>query len=91
MIVGFLRVPRGAPVNARASGAPAVTVGQPDDEQPLAFMRRADFRRAEQTRRNVETQSFQIFANRIESECEMAGHIFEKHNSRLDFFNDSNN
>ncbi len=57
MIVGFLRVPRGAPVNTRASGETAVTVGQPDDEQPLAFMRRADFRRAEQTRRNVETQS----------------------------------
>jgi hypothetical protein len=54
-------------------------------------MWRADFRRSEQSRRNVETHFLQIVCDGIESQSEVSGDIFEKHEFRLDVFNDSHN
>ena len=66
-----------------------VTVGHPNDEQPLAKMRRANFRRAEQSRRNAETQSFEVGGHSVESVNKVPVDILEEHEPRLRFLNNS--
>jgi hypothetical protein len=58
---------------------PPPTFGVGQDEQALASMRRADFRRREQSFRNPEAQAFQLSSDLAISEVEMIGDVFEEH------------
>lgn len=44
------------------------TLGDGQDEQPLPFVRRTHFRRREQARRNLVTQSAKLIVDRIEAQ-----------------------
>jgi len=67
-----------------------------EDEQPLTKVRRANFSRREQSRRNRVTKSGQFIEDQLgrcpsigASNSEQARDVFEKHDARLRFFNDS--
>jgi len=60
------------------AGVPAIGVGQsPDDEKPVAAVRMADFRRAEQPCRNDVAQASKLPVDLLKTEIEMGGHVFE--------------
>lgn len=60
------------------AGVPAIGVGQrSDDEKPIPAVRAADFRRAEDARRNVVTQASKLPVNLAEAEIEVPGDILK--------------
>lgn len=67
----------------------AETVGVGQDEQSLPLVARANFRRRNEARRNLETQVFKVSGDLIESEGDVRGDILEKAQIRFDFPNDS--
>ena len=69
------------PFLIRISGGlpPPGTFGVGQHEEPLAKMRRADFRRREQSFRNPVAQFFQLFSDLPISDVEMIGDVFQKH------------
>jgi len=76
----------------RFSFALALGVGQlvspGEDEQPLAFMRRADFCRCKQSFRNPVAQLFQLASDLAISEVEVVGDVLQKHPFGLAFRDD---
>jgi hypothetical protein len=64
-------------------------VAHGEDEQPFSLVARADFLRSKESRRNLVAQAFKVGGDLIKSETEVAGHVFEKHDSRFHFANDS--
>ncbi len=59
-----------------------------EDEQPLALVGRADFRRREQACRKAVAHADQSCGDFGESEAEMMGDILEEHEGRLDLADD---
>lgn len=64
-------------------------VGHAEDEQPLPFVRRADFRRRKQSRRNSVAAGGKVGANSIEAEREVSGDVLEKDDAGHDFAKDA--
>lgn len=60
-----------------------------EDEQPLAFVRRTDFRRCKETRRKAVAHADQSAGDFGEAEAEMMGDILEEDERRLDLTNDA--
>lgn len=59
------------------------------DEQPFASVRRADFLRRKQSRRNSVAQAFELASDKRESQSEVAADVLEEHEAGLDLLNDS--
>ena len=59
------------------------------DEQPQPLVRRANFLRRKQSRRNSEAEALEIGANSIEAERQVSGDILEEHECGLNLRNDS--
>ena len=57
-------------------------VGQAEDEDPLASVWCADFRRRKQSERAAETASRQVLKDAIEAECEVPGDVLEEDAAR---------
>jgi hypothetical protein len=75
------------PEQARGVGQFALrSVGE--DEQPLAFVGRTDFRRREEARRNAVAHADQSSGDFGETEAEMMGDVLEEHEGRLDLTDD---
>ena len=68
-------------------GCRLIGVGQDEDAQPL--VRRADFCRAEQTRRRRVAQSPKLSQDGLESEGDMPGDVLEEDPSRAAFADDA--
>lgn len=78
------------PEQARGVGQEvALAVGE--DEEPLAPMRRTDFRRREEARRKAVAHADQPSGDFGEAEAEMMGDILEEDEGRLDLSNDPSN
>ena len=60
-----------------------------EDEEPLAFMWRTDFRRREEARRKAVAHADQSAGDFGKSEAEMMGDIFEEDEGRLDLSDDA--
>ena len=60
-----------------------------EDEEPLAPMGRADFRRREEARRKAVAHVDQSSGDLGEAEAEMMGDVLEEHEGRLDFADDA--
>ena len=60
-----------------------VAVGQAKEEDSLASVRRADFRRRIQSERTAETAARQVSKDAIEAEREMSGDVLEEDSERL--------
>jgi len=83
---------RGVGQNARHPGcfvidglvwfAVLVGVGQPEDEDSLSSMWRADFLRCKQSERAAETASRQVLKDAIEAERHVAGDVLEEDPAR---------
>jgi hypothetical protein len=69
------------------SFAPAV--GHGEYEQSLASMRRADFRRRKQSRRNSVAQTFEFSSHGGESQSNVPCDVLEKADAGLHFLNDA--
>ena len=65
----------------------ALAVGE--DKEPLAPMRRADFRRREEACRKAVAHADQSWGDFGEAEAEMMGDVLEEHERRLDLADDS--
>jgi hypothetical protein len=63
-------------------------VSSGEDEQPLAFMRRADFCRCKQSFRNAVAQTFQLASDLAITKVEVIGDVFQKHPFGLAFPDD---
>lgn len=76
------------PEQARGVGqVVALAVGE--DEEPLAPMRRTDFRRREEARRKAVPHADQSSGDFGEAEAEMMGDVLEEDEGRLDFADDA--
>ncbi len=76
------------PEQARGVGqVVALAVGE--DEEPLAPMRRTDFRRREEACRKAVAHADQSFGDFGEAEAEMMGDILEEHEGRLGLADDA--
>jgi hypothetical protein len=75
------------PEQARGVG-PLVAFADGEDEQPLAFVRRTDFRRRKEACRKVVAHADQSCGDFGETEAEMMGDIFEEDERRLDLADD---
>jgi hypothetical protein len=71
----------------RVGARVALAVGE--DEEPLAPVGRADFRRREETRRKSVAQADQVSGDLGKSEAEMMGDILEEDEGRLDLADDA--
>jgi hypothetical protein len=60
-----------------------------EDEESFSLLAGADFLRCKESRRNLITQAFKVSGDLRKSEAEVAGHVFEKHDCRFNFANDS--
>jgi len=76
------------PEQARGVGQ-FVPFADGENEQPLAPMRRADFRRREEACRKAVAHADQSCGDFGEAEAEMMGDIFEEDEGRLDFIDDA--
>jgi len=76
------------PEQARGVGQ-VVPVAVGEDEEPLAPVGRADFRRREEARRNAVAHADQSSGNFGEAKAEMMGDILEEHEGRFDFADDA--
>lgn len=66
-----------------------VSLADGEDEQPLALVGRADFRRREEACRKAVAHADQSSGDFGEAEAEMMGDILEEHEGRLDFVDDA--
>jgi hypothetical protein len=71
------------PEQARGVGQ-VVALADGEDEEPLASMRRTDFRRREEARRKAVAHADQSSGDFGEAEAEMMGDVLEEHEGRLD-------
>ena len=76
------------PEQARGVGQ-LVPLADGEDEQPLAFVGRADFRRREEACRKLVAHADQSCGDFGEAEAEMMGDILEEHEGRLDLTDDA--
>jgi len=76
------------PEQARGVGA-FVPLADREDEQPLAPMRRANFRRSKVSCRKLVAHADQAAGDFGEAEAEMMGDILEEDEGRLDFADDA--
>jgi hypothetical protein len=76
------------PEQARGVGQ-RVAFSNGKDEQPLASMGRADFRRREEACRKAVAHADQSAGDFGEAEAEMMGDIFEEHEGRFNFTDDA--
>jgi hypothetical protein len=76
------------PEQARGVGQ-VVALADGEDEEPLASMRRTDFRRREEARRKAVAHADQSSGDFGEAEAEMMGDILEEHEGRFDFADDA--
>ncbi len=76
------------PEQARGVGQ-VVAVADGKDEQPLAFVGRADFRRSEEACRKLVAHADQSAGDFGEAEAEMMGDILEENEGRLDLTDDA--
>jgi hypothetical protein len=76
------------PEQARGVGQ-VVPLAVGEDEQPLAPVGRADFRRREEARRKAVAHADQSCGDFGEAEAEMMGDIFEEDEGRLDLADDT--
>ena len=76
------------PEQARGVGH-VVPLAYGEDEEPLALVRRADFRRCEEACRNAVAHADQSAGDFGEAEAEMMGDIFEEDERRLDLADDA--
>jgi len=76
------------PEQARGVGQ-VVTFADGEDEQPLALVGRADFRRSEEACRKLVAHADQSAGDFGEAEAEMMGDILEEHEGRFDFADDA--
>jgi hypothetical protein len=60
-----------------------------EDEQPLPPVRRADFLRRKQSRRNSVAEGGEVGANSIEAESEVSGDVLEEHEARFNLAKDA--
>lgn len=58
------------------------TIGDGQDEEALALVRRADFRRHEESSFDLETKSAKLSPNDVEAERDMGSDIFEEDKAR---------
>ena len=79
--IGVGQQPRGIGVGV------ALAVGE--DEEPLAPMRRADFRRREEACRKPVAQADQVSGDLGKAEAEMMGDVLEEDEGRLDLADDA--
>jgi len=63
---------------SRVSASRFGTFAVCQDEQPLAPVRSADFRRRKEVRRNCVAQSFKVSGDLLEPQREVSRHILEK-------------
>jgi len=75
------------PEQARGVGQ-LVPLADGKDEEPLALVRRADFRRREEACRKAVAHADQSAGDFGEAEAEMMGDILEEHEGRLDLADD---
>jgi len=75
------------PEQARGVGQ-LVVLAVREDEESLALVRRADFRRCEEARRNAVAHADQSAGDFGETEAAMMGDVFEEHEGRFDLSND---
>lgn len=73
---------------SRGVGA-GVPLAGPEDEEPLAPMGRADFRRCEEARRKAVAQADQVSGDLGKSEPQMMGDVLEEDEGRLAFADDA--
>ena len=76
------------PEQARGVGQ-LVPFADGEDEEPLALVRRADFRRREEACRKLVAHADQSCGDFGEAEAEMMGDVFEEDKGRLDLANDA--
>ena len=76
------------PEQARGVGQ-RVALADGEDEQPLALVGRADFRRREEACRKPVAHADQSAGDFGEAEAEMMGDILEEHEGRFDFTDDA--
>jgi len=76
------------PEQARGVGQ-LISLAGGEDEQPLALVRRADFRRREEACRKLVAHADQSCGDFGEAEAEMMGDIFEEDEGRLDLADDA--
>ena len=76
------------PEQARGVGQ-LVVLAVREDEEPLALVRRADFRGREEARRKAVAHVDQSAGDFGEAEAEMMGDVFEEDEGRLDLANDA--
>jgi hypothetical protein len=76
------------PEQARGVGQ-LVTLADGEDEQPLALVGCADFRRSEEARRKAVAHADQSCGDFGETEAEMMGDIFKEDEGRLDLADDA--
>lgn len=76
------------PEQARGVGQ-LVSFAVGEDEEPLALVRRADFRRREEACRKAVAHADQSAGDLGESETEMIGDVLEEHEGRLAFADDT--
>lgn len=76
------------PEQARGVGQ-LVPLAEGEDEEPLALVRRADFRRREEACRKAVAHADQSFGDFGEAEAEMMGDILEEDEGRLDLADDA--
>jgi hypothetical protein len=60
-----------------------------EDKQSFPLVACADFLRSKEPCRNFVVQAFKVCGNLVESEAEVAGHVFEKYECRFNLANDS--
>lgn len=78
------------PEQARGVGQ-VVSFPVGEDEEPLALVGRADFRRSEETRRKPVAHADQSSGNFGKAEAEMMGDVLEEDEGRLDLADDAGN
>ena len=76
------------PEQARGVGQ-LVLLSDGEDEEPLALVGRADFRRREEACRKAVAHADQSCGDFGEAEAEMMGDVLEEHEGRLHFANDA--
>jgi hypothetical protein len=76
------------PEQARGVGQ-FVSLADREDEEPLALVGRADFRRCEEACRKAVAHADQSCGDFGETEAEMMGDILEEHEGRLDLTDDA--
>lgn len=77
------------PEQARGVGQRVAAIPMGEDEQSLAPMGRADFRRREESRRKAVAHADQISGDLGKSEAEMMGDVLQEHERRLALADDA--